>query len=297
MAQSSNFGGVDIIIQHNNDFKVEAEQNPTADKKQKIDEKVFKNLFKSREFGEEKYVIFYSDGNKSKQYSDTILEHIPVLKAAYDGGKESKIKLDSKFIDILPWIVSIYDERSFRFILNTISKTDKIYDIDIYSILEFINKYMVTSQNTIEKLCISNENMWFYDMIYECLYNSQDNNYVKYLCKTINDNYDIKFQTPYVKLLDDTINMILMLHIKNLYVGNQNTEIKIADASIVKLTAINTTFNYNMIRRIPDKYRTDFLINILKEIDNITNNKKQFIKPATVDINQWNSHGAFGGFL
>jgi len=297
MAQSSSFGGVDIIIQHNNDFKVEAEQNPAADKKQKIDEKVFKNLFKSREFGEEKYVIFYSDDNKSKQYSDTILEHIPVLKAAYEDGKESKIKLDSKFIDILPWIVSIYDERSFIFILNTISKTDKIYDIDIYSILEFINKYMVTSQNTIEKLCISNENMWFYDMIYECLYNSHYNNYVKYLCKTINDNYDVKFQTPYIKLLDDTINMILMLHIKNLYVGNQNTEIKMADASIAKLIAINTTFNYNMIQRIPLKYRTDFLINILKEIDNITNNKKQFIKPATVDINQWNLPGAFGGFV
>lgn len=266
--------------QHNADFKLEQEQNPAADKKQKIDENLFKSLFGERAFGEEKYVVFYSDDGKSKQYSDAILNHIPVLKAAYDDGKESKIKLESKYIDILPWIFVFYTERPFTFMLNTIIKNVNVYSMDIYNILEFINKYMVTSQNTIEKLCISSENSWFCDLIREYLYVSQDTKYVKYVCNTIIEKYDEKFQTPYIKLLDDTFGIISKSYIDRLYEKTQDDVLKVRGHDDIVLTAINTKFNFDMLERIPDRYRTNFLTNILKEIDNITNVKKQCIKPA-----------------
>ena len=170
--------------------------------------KSFKNLFNSRSLGEEKYVVFYSDDGKSKQYSDTILSHIPVLNAAYNDGKESKIKLESKYIDILPWIVSIYDDKSFRFILNTIIKTDTLYDMNIYNILEFINKYMVTSQNTIKELCNGSISNWFYVLIYECLYNSDNVDYANWIYNIIIEKHNKNLQNPYIKLVDDIMNVM-----------------------------------------------------------------------------------------
>lgn len=256
-----------IMDERNAAFKSTVENDPFARKKQKIDEKTDIGIFTDEEFGEQKFVTFFSEDEKGnlrkKTYSDKILNVIPKFK-----GKGSNIKVDDKYIDVLPWISLIYGDKGFltRFGVEPVK-------INVVDVLEFINKYMVTTENTFEKLC-SGAGSWFYQLMYNGLCVNSDSKFVKnvYISITTMDEKTVEKKTEkalYMKLMDNTMYELLSYQASSLtsYFNNINATI---DGKTTQCIAFNTDFDFEMIGRIPLKYKSEFLTQILKSIREAT---------------------------
>jgi len=259
--------------QHNIDFKGEQEKSPVPEKKQKISSiQSSNNIFTEEESGLLGVVSFYSDEKNVITYSSSVLNCIPVLKIAYNEGKEQKIKIDEKYVNILPWIVSIFKTKTFAQKLVEFHKTKKIDEFDICSIMDFINHYIVDISNTFEKLCTD----WMETLINYGLFNSNDVNYVRYLYNLIKSKCEGPFALPYKAVFNNIIKKIL-----NNYIMGRNKGI----VDINKLSTLprihkeeprtrvlyDFNFNYNMILRIPEPYKSTFIIDLLNDITQKSN--------------------------
>jgi hypothetical protein len=278
MAQSGEFaffGGSFGFLpnQHNVDFKGEQEKSPVPEKKQKIENiQSFNNIFTEEESGLLGVVSFYSDEKNVITYSSSVLNCIPVLKIVYNEGKEQKIKLDEKYVNILPWIVSIFKTKTFAQKLVEFHKTKKIDELDVCSIMDFINHYIVDISNTFEKLCTE----WMETLINYGLFNSNDVNYVCYLYNLIKSRCEGPLVLPYKTVFNNIIKKIL----NNYIIGRNKGIVDINKRSTLPRVLkeeprtrvlYDFNFDYNMISRIPEPYKSTFIIDLLNDITQKSN--------------------------
>jgi hypothetical protein len=212
-------------------------------------------------------VSFYSDEKNVVTYSSSFLDCIPVLKVAYNEGKEQKIKLDEKYVNILPWIASIYKTKTFTRKLVEFHKTKRIDKLDVCSIMDFINHYMVDISNTFEKLC----HEWMVTLIIYGLFRSDDINYVRYLYQLINSKCEGPLALPYKTVFNNTIKKILDQYINErnkgiIDINNHSFLSRINKEQPRTLVSYDFNFNFTMISKIPEPYKSTFILDLLNDI-------------------------------
>jgi hypothetical protein len=227
---------------------------------------IYAGIFKEDELGTQTFVTFKSDKNV-KIYKSEVLNIMPVLKIPYIEEKKTIIEIEDKYMNILPWIVSIYYTKNYTDKIKELDKINKLREIDICTILDFINQYMVDNNNKFEDLCIKTNHWFKWLIVFSLSKLSNDNEYTKFLYETIHSKCSGIYLFPYETLFDKTIKEINDDYIKGRYkVRGAGVLLSLNTETTKVYDTYDANFNFTVIERLPEKYKCDFLLAMLKDI-------------------------------